>query len=352
MDLNKLILDNHFKLFSSKKKNDEMKQAFLNIILQNYNKNNKNIIYFDKANYPVFKITNIKDYNENINIKCNVLCSGVYDFKYNFTIRPIKLIKNYISYKRDLTIEPFLSIIEDVDDVLHFIKNNKYFTTIYEVELTDNDKRKEIKEEVKKAKLKQEWNEHIKEVEKKLKTKKENGEIIENIIFNFDDETDESITDDEDNINFKKLNRIKEKLKLKKKKYNQNKKNKKLLQQSVFIEDIKIKNENDDLYSTDENKRAYYVKVIFKHSINTDERKYIKKLVYDLVNTSKIYNDHLRSNDIKIIKVIKPIHSLDTHFNIVELKSFDDDVYNQQVKHFIIKDEKIVYITEITKTFI
>ena len=89
MDLNKLILnedDNHLKLFSSKKKNAEMKQAFLNIILQNYNKNNKNIIYFDKSNYPVFKITNIKDYNENINIKCNVLCSGVYNFKYTFTI--------------------------------------------------------------------------------------------------------------------------------------------------------------------------------------------------------------------------------------------------------------------------
>ena len=35
MDLNKLILnedDNHLKRFSSKKKNDEMKQAFLNII--------------------------------------------------------------------------------------------------------------------------------------------------------------------------------------------------------------------------------------------------------------------------------------------------------------------------------
>ena len=171
MDLNKLILnedDNHLKLFSSKKKNDEMKQAFLNIILQNYNINNKNIIYFDKSNYPVFKITNIKDYNENINIKCNVLCSGVYNFKYNFTIRPIKLIKNYISYKRDLTIEPFLNIIEDVDDVIHFLKNNKYFTTIYEVELTDNEKRKEIKEQVKKAKLKQEWNERIKAVEIKL----------------------------------------------------------------------------------------------------------------------------------------------------------------------------------------
>ena len=35
MDLIKLILDTHFKLFSSKNKNDEMKQAFLNIILQN-----------------------------------------------------------------------------------------------------------------------------------------------------------------------------------------------------------------------------------------------------------------------------------------------------------------------------
>ena len=56
----------------------------------------------------------------------------------------------------------------------------------------------------------------MKEVEIKLKKKTENGEIIENIIFNFDDETDESITDDDDNIDLKKLNRIKEKLKLKK----------------------------------------------------------------------------------------------------------------------------------------
>ena len=61
----------------------------------------------------------------------------------------------------------------------------------------------------------------------------------------------------------------------------------------------------------------------------------------------------MKNNDIKFIKIVKPIHydrqdQTEKHFNIIELFDLNDNV-NKNVKHCYIEDDKIIYMTEIIK---
>ena len=193
---------------------------------------------------------------------------------------------------------------------------------------------------------------------------------IERVNLKDESETDESVSDSNESIDKERLNKIKERMRLKKKKYLLRKKNKsdeidlkveevdktdekidvkETIESNATIEEIDLKqDENDDDF--------LYIKIYFKHCIFERNRSFLKYLTYDFINTNQKYKQYLKENEINFIKICKQLHrdlnggEDSLHYNIKELRNLEeqDDIHE---KHVYIKNNKVVYITELIKNF-
>ena len=194
---------------------------------------------------------------------------------------------------------------------------------------------------------------------------------MERVNLRDDSETDESLSDSNESIDKKRLNKIKEKMRLKKKKYLLRKKNKidevdendekidenETINLNATIEEID--NNVEEINSKDDDKiddNFLYIKIYFKHCIFEKNRSFLKYLTYDFINTNQKYKQYLKENDINFIKICKQLHrdfngdENSLHYNIKELRNLEeqDDIHEQ---HVYIKNNKVVYITELIKNF-
>ena len=175
-------------------------------------------------------------------------------------------------------------------------------------------------------------------------------------------ETDESVSDSNESIDKELLNKIKERMRLKKKKYLLRKKNKsdevdETINLNATIEEID--NNVEEINSKDDDKiddNFLYIKIYFKHCIFEKNRSFLKYLTYDFINTNQKYKQYLKENDINFIKICKQLHrdfngdENSLHYNIKELRNLEeqDDI---REKHVYIKNNRVDYITEIIKYF-
>ena len=181
MEFEKVLSDKSKSLIkSTNKKENEIKEFFVktfqdNLFIQNLEY--KSHIIFNKLNQPE-RLDGIS-----IKLSLNIKCTDYYNYQLGdkfYKFKPLTLVKNLVSMKRDSTINIFLkdlSLIKNQEEILEFVKENKYYTVVYQIERIN------------------------------------------------DDETDESLSDSTESIDKEKLKKMKEKMKLKKKKYLMKKKN-------------------------------------------------------------------------------------------------------------------------------
>ena len=135
MEFEKVLSDTSKSFIkSTNKKENEMKDFFVktfqdNLFIQNLDC--ESYIIFNKLNQPErFDGTSIK-------LSLNIQCDDCYNYQCGdnfYKFKPKTLVKNLVSMKRDSTINIFLkdlTSIKNKEEIIEFIKENKYYTVVY-----------------------------------------------------------------------------------------------------------------------------------------------------------------------------------------------------------------------------